>query len=254
MTGPKVLLFDLETAPATVFTFQLYQPIIGIDQIIEDSRIISWSAKWLGDRRVITMDEYHEDRGSMLAKMWELLDKADVIIGYNSKRFDEPWIRGELIREGYPPFSPIRHIDLYQIAKSNFRLLSGKLDWLSFVLLNDRKVKNPGFSMWRDCLMGDDDAKRKAWALMRKYGKKDTALLEPIYEILRPWIKIGVPNFGLYSGDEFVCPFCGSSEVQKRGFAYTPTGKFQRYQCQSEGCYAWSRDPHRLATTELRPA
>lgn len=248
----KTLLFDLETKPAKVYTFKLYQPIIGIEQIIEDSSIMSWSAMWEDKTKVLFASEYHDGRQEMLQKLWDLLDQADVIVTFNGKKFDEAWIRGELIREGFQPYSPVKHIDLYQVAKSNMRLISGKLDWLSWVLLKDRKVEHYGFKLWADCLSEDPEVKARAWRLMKRYGMKDTALMKPILEILRPWIKTGLPNAALYQGSDFACPACGGVDLQKRGYHYTGASKFQRYRCMS--CGHWPYDPKRLATTGLRPS
>lgn len=252
MTEPKILFLDIETAPAVCFTFSLWKPVIGMDQIIEPSRIIAWSAQWHGSKKTMFMSEYHDDRESMLREIHGLMSESQVIVGYNSKRFDYSWLTGEFILEGLTPLPPIHHVDLYQVAKSNMRLLSGKLDYLSLRLLDDRKVAHTGFKLWRDCLIGDVDAKAKAWKLMRTYSIKDTALMLPIFDILRPWIKT-FPNMGLFAEPgAFVCSKCGSADIQRRGYARSSAGVFPRFQCNA--CSGWSKSPVRISTTELRPA
>ena len=42
-----------------------------------------------------------------------------------------------------------------------------------------------------------------------------------------------------YYDNHRVCPKCGSQHVNKRGFAETNVGKFQRYRC--DDCGSWSR-------------
>lgn len=252
MNQPKILFLDIETAPAKVFVFQLFKPVIGMDQIIEPSRIIAWSAQWHGSKKTMFMSEFHDDRQSMLIEIHRLMSECDILVGYNSKRFDYSWLTGEFILEGLPPLPAIHHVDLYQVAKSNMRLLSGKLDYLSLRLLDDRKVSHTGFKLWRDCLSDDEEARAKAWKLMRTYSIKDTALMLPIFDILRPWIKT-FPNMGLYSEDEGpVCSKCGSANIQRRGYARSSAGIFARFHCQD--CSGWSKSPVRLATTSLRPA
>ena len=39
--------------------------------------------------------------------------------------------------------------------------------------------------------------------------------------------------------DEYKCPKCGSENLQRRGFATTTVGKYQRYQCKD--CGGWLR-------------
>lgn len=243
----KTLFLDIETRPASVYVFSLFKPVIGMDQIIEPSRIIAISWQWLGSKKTEFMSEFHDGADEMHAKMHEILDEADIVVGYNSKRFDIPWITGELILRGYAPPAPFFHIDLYQSAKQNMRLLSGKLDYLSLRLLDDRKVSHEGFNLWKSCMAGD----AKAWARMKKYALKDTALMLPIYDILRPWIK-GHPNVALIDGQFEACTKCSSSDLEKRGLKHTGTSSFQQYRCRA--CGSWSRGSQRVETTALRPA
>jgi rubredoxin len=87
------------------------------------------------------------------------------------------------------------------------------------------------------------DGVKSAWNLMKKYSKKDTILLYDVYEKIKPWITSGV-NMGMLvsEGDEAVCPACGSDQLQKRGFATTNSGKYQRYQCKNCGKYPRARN------------
>lgn len=240
----KVLALDIECTPGKVYTWSLWKPTIGITQIIEPPRMLCFSAQWQGSKKVLFYSEFHHSRKEMLDELHALLDEADVIITYNGKRFDLPWIHGELILEGYTPPSPVHHVDLYQVIKSNSRLLSNKLDYVAQRYLDDQKVTHSGFQLWVDCMAGDE----KAWNLMRKYAKKDTALLHPLYQKLLPWTK-GHPNAALHYGSEG-CPKCGSEDVQRRGYSYTGVSKFQRFRCND--CGAWSRSGKRVEGAELR--
>lgn len=246
----RTVALDIETAPAVVFAFSGFKVNIGLDQIIEDPRMMGISWQWEGEKKVHWMSEYHDTREDMLAKVHEILDEADVVIHYNGKRFDTPWILGELLVEGYPPPSPFAQIDLFQQLKSKARFFSGKLDYAARRLLDDSKVSHTGFKLWRDCLIGDDAEKAKAWALMKRYGIKDTALLFPLYNKIKGWITAGHPNRALIDGVDFGCPVCASTSVQRRGYAYTGISKFQRYQCTD--CGKWFRDGTRVGTTAGR--
>ena len=85
---------------------------------------------------------------------------------------------------------------------------------------------------------------------MKRYAIKDTALLPRLYDVLLPWIK--VPNVAVFADDDGVqrCTHCQSGNLQSRGFAFTTTGKYRRYQCQD--CGKWSRGSVRISTTPLR--
>lgn len=224
-------MWDVETRPHIAYSFQTFKAFISMDQIIEPARVICFSAQWYGSKTPIFFSEHHDDRGTMLSELHKLLDEADVVVTYNGKAFDVPWVEGEFIAEGMLPPSPYFHVDLYQVVRSRTRWPSKKLDYLSLRLLDDRKVHHTGFQLWLDCMAGD----AKAWALMKKYSIKDTQLMVPLYERLRPWVK-NHPNVGR---GEFTCPRCGSGEVQRRGHQVTVHTKYDRFQCQV--CGGWSR-------------
>ena len=58
---PKILLFDIETAPMEVYVWGLYKQFIPHTNIIKDSKgeekswyVLSWAAKWLYDENVVS--------------------------------------------------------------------------------------------------------------------------------------------------------------------------------------------------------
>jgi DNA polymerase elongation subunit (family B) len=238
----RILDIDIETAPAKVHAWGLFNQNIGLSQVLEDPRIMGFGAKWRHERRVQWYSEYHHDRPTMLSKAHDLLDEADVVVHYNGNTFDTPWIQGELAREGYDAPSPFKQIDLYRVAKRNMRFLSHKLQYVSGALLGDSKVQHSGHSMWVKCLEGTDEEKRKAWNEMRRYCIKDVRLLEPLSDKLRPYFPASV-NFAIYSpGDEMACQKCASTNLERRGIAYTAQRAYPQYRCHD--CGGWTRDSH----------
>lgn len=250
--GPKILLFDLETAPLSAWTFTLFKPVIGIDQIITEPRVICWTARWLGTKSktaVMFNSEHKTSPKEMLTELRDLMDEADVVVGYNSDSFDIPWVNEQLMIHDIELPSPYQMIDLYKLNKKHLRMPSRKLDYMARTLLGERKVAHRGIGLWIDCMVGEGAVKEKAWREMERYAKKDTLLLEPLFNIMRPFIRS--LNFGLFADRNFVCTHCGSPDLQARGFTTTVAGKFQRYQCNA--CGHWSKDPKRIETTALRP-
>ena len=91
--APKVLFFDIETAPILAYSWGIWDQNIGLNQIKEDWFILSWSAKWLGDDKIMYMDQRNARRVNndkkLLKAVWKLLDDADIVVTQNGKSFDQ---------------------------------------------------------------------------------------------------------------------------------------------------------------------
>lgn len=250
MTELKMLALDIETAPALVYTFSAHDTTIGHNQVVEFPRIIAFSAQWRGSKKVEFYSEYHHSRAEMLEALHTMLDEADAVVTFNGDRFDLPWIEGEFIVEGMKPPSPVMKIDLFKVVRSRTRWLHKKLDVVAKRILGDQKIPHQGFGLWMDCLRGDEETQKKAWALMKKYARKDTALLWPLFEELKPWIKMPHP---IANTPGLACRNCGNTHLQRRGTAKTLQGEYPRYQCVGDkGCGAWMRGPERTAVGDTR--
>lgn len=233
MTDVRTLILDIETSPTTAYVWQMFDNNLGLHQLIEPGGIMCWSAKWAGDEYIYYSGLNMASREEMALGIWEMLDEADEVVGWNSNSFDLKLINAMFLELGMGPPSPYKKVDLMRTVKSQMKFLSNKLDYISGRLDVGHKTEHNGFTTWVECLEG----KRAAWALMREYNENDVLLTESMYEKLRGWITSGV-NRSTISGD-FVCHNCGSSHLQKRGTAITTTMLYQRYQCMD--CGAWPR-------------
>lgn len=239
MNGPKILLCDIETAPILAHVWKIWDENIGLNQIESDWYVLSWSAKWLGDtsNKVMYADSRNnknlEDDSKLLKGIWELLDEADIVITQNGKSFDHKKLNARFILNGFKPPSSFKYIDTFLLAKKHFGFTSNKLEYMSDKLCKKYKklkhTKFAGFEMWKECLAGN----KEAWKEMEKYNKYDVLALEELYTKLIPWDN--TINFNLYHEDTTNKCTCGSTEFIKYGYAYTASGKFQRYQCKSCG-------------------
>jgi rRNA maturation protein Nop10 len=128
---------------------------------------------------------------------------------------------------------------LLTTVRTQFRFLSNKLDFVCQELGIGEKHPHSGADLWVRCMAGDAEA----WREMETYNIKDVELLESLYNHLLPWIR-NHPNHSVYTGD-MVCPNCGSTHHQKRGFSYSLAGKYQRHQCKD--CGNWFRGIKNLA-------
>ena len=231
----KILLLDIETAPNLAHVWGLWQQNVAINQLMESGYVLCWAAKWLGEEDIFFSSKRDHTSYEMLSSIHALIEEADAIITYNGKKFDLPTLNREFITHGLPPPSPYRNMDLLEVVRSQFRFPSNKLDYVTQALGVGKKIKHAGHELWVQCINGDKDA----WAAMQEYNINDVTIMEEVYEKLKPWMKQHV-NRGLYQDDKEVCPTCGSKNVQKRGYAYTLTNKYQKLCCMD--CRHWFRE------------
>ncbi len=237
----KILLLDVETAPNLVHVWGLWQQNVGLPQIIAAGYVMCWSAKWLGEE-IVYFDSVHRNTSKqMLKNIHELLDEADVVVHYNGTKFDIPTLNKEFLLHKMKPPAPFKQVDLLRVARSQFRFPSNKLDYVAKALDVGSKTKHAGHELWIRCLAGE----KAAWEQMEEYNCNDVTLLEDVYFRLLPWIK-NHPNHNLFKSK--VCPNCGSSHYQKRGYSYTSSCKYQRFQCND--CGGWFRERTNQLKTE----
>jgi hypothetical protein len=230
MPSPRLLLLDIETAPALALVWGLHDQNIGIDQIVKPSRVLCWSAKWHGEKEVHYCDERGGKKKMFLA-MRQLMLEADAVVTYNGNHFDLQKLNGEFVFHRIPPAPPITSIDLFKTVKG-LGWISGKLAFVGPFLNIGQKVKHEGFSLWSACLNGD----QAAWSRMAAYNKQDTQLLEGLYDILRPYIK-NHPHLGPPRGRSS-CPKCRSTRNVKAGKPrYTKNLIIERLECTK--CGGW---------------
>lgn len=219
---------------------------VSLSQLRESSRVMCFAAKWRGKRDVEFRSEFHDSHRDMVLFAHELLSEADAVITYNGDKHDLPHLRKEFLLAELPPPAPFQSIDLLKAVKKTARFPSNKLDYVAQALGVGGKLSHTGHELWVQCMAGDE----KAWDLMRRYNIQDVRITEKVYDRLLPWIP-SHPHVALYDdieGDS--CQNCGSTDLRKEGFAYTPLGKFQQYQCKK--CGRWSRGKRAIASVELR--
>lgn len=245
MSKPKILLFDIETSPLTTHTWSLYgEQSIGVNQIVKDWEILSWSAKWLGNNKVMYRDQRNNKNivndYKMIKAIWELLDQADIVITQNGRKFDVRKLNAKFVENKLGPPSSFKHIDTRMLAKSKFDLPSYSLEYMTkkfcrkYKKLKSRKFI--GHELWTECIAGNI----VAWKEMERYNKTDVLALEELYLFFRGWDD--TINLNIYRNDESeVCNSCGHHELQRRGYHHTLSGRFQIYRCKSCGHYTRSK-------------
>lgn len=259
---PKVLLFDIETAPIIAHVWSLWENNVSLNQIVADWHVLSWSAKWLESEdkkqlygphcKIMYSDQRKakniEDDKALLQGIWDLLNEADIVITQNGKSFDTKKLNARFLMNGFQPPGSVKHIDTKIIASKVFAFTSNKLEYMTDKLnVKYKKLKHtkfPGHEMWTQCLAGN----LEAWKEMETYNKYDVLALEELYHKLIPWDNS--LNFNLYHDEvDHVCK-CGSTTFIKNGFYYTGSGKFQKHKCKS--CGTEHRDKANLFSKEKK--
>lgn len=232
----RVAFLDLETAPNLGYTWAKYeQNVISFER---EWFLLSFAVKWSDKKRVHTFGlphfaGYEKDRADdkkLVAKLWSVLDEADLVIAHNGDRFDLRKANARFLQHGMTPPSPYRTVDTLKIARKYFALTSNKLNDVAKVLGLGKKSDTGGFQLWLDCMAGD----AAAWRKMLRYNANDVVLLEKVYEHLRPW-HTSHPDTHIGA-----CHACGSAKLQRRGVEFGNGKKYHRIQCN--GCGKWSRE------------
>lgn len=232
-TKPKILVIDIETAPAVAYVWRLFDENIPLDRLISPGRTICAAFKWYGEKGITFYSEWDDGPVAMFSGIRDALAEADAVVTFNGDKFDLPKLTGEFVQYGIKPAPPPTSIDLYKTVKK-LGLTSNKLAFVGPFLKVGGKLKHEGFELWRkvmgtDCTYGEQIA---AMDKMGRYNKQDVALTARVYKALRPYMA-NHPHIRVGA-----CPNCGSNHVQSRGYRYTRTMKIRKVECQS--CGAWS--------------
>ena len=178
----------------------------------------------------------------MVAGLYKLLGEAQVVIGFNHERFDNPHMATEFEAAGLPALPPTPQIDLLKVARRAFKMPFHRLGYLAERFGIADKLANDGWSMWRCCVVEDGQpflgpipqggGCAKHWGMCRRYSKRDTVVTHELYWHLRDggWIRKH-PHIGLFGGPLDGCPACGSSNRTQVKDIPTPTTAYPGFRC-----------------------
>jgi hypothetical protein len=247
--NPRILTIDIETSAHSMEGFGLFNQNFSLAQVRSWTQIISFAAKWYGERPMIFKSDFHDGHAAMLEGAFALVNEADIVVHYNGTTFDMKHLNREFALAGFGPASPYKNVDLLRVVKSNFRFGSNKLDHIAQQFGLGGKLSHPGAQLWADCMHGDDKTKAKAWALMKRYNIKDTKLTEELYDVLRPWIKAH-PHMGVMaSPDEIACNRCHSLDLVRSGEHTVNLIAYAQYKCNRCGGFVKGERLGRIANS-----
>lgn len=249
-TEARILVIDIERRPMLSYHWSPKVDYIPPSMNVERGGMISFAAKWYGERAITFRSVHHDGHDAMLAEAWRLMDEAHVIVGYNSQGFDVKHLCEEIVKAGERPPSPHFDVDLIKTVRARFRFPYNRLDEVCRDLGLDMKLANDGWELWLACINGDD----KAWRKMRAYNVRDVKVTEALYDRLRPWIK-GHPNVNMFREERVSgCGRCGSNDVEPSGFHYTQTRAYRMFACNGCGSYDRATNSEPTMTQHRRTA
>lgn len=233
----KRLFLDIETSYSVVATFSLWPKAISHDCILEDWYIICASWKWEGKKEIHNAKTYTNNDKKICKALSKAIIEADELVYHNGRKFDYKKINTRILVNGLPPIPKPRETDTLVQARKHFSFTSNRLDYIAKLLVDDAKIANkPG--LWMEALKKN----KGAIDSMAKYCDHDVVILEKVFDKIRPHIELGFnQNINEILGDK--CTSCGGDDLQSRGWYYTLTCKYRRYQCKT--CGKWCRSGNR---------
>jgi DNA-directed RNA polymerase subunit RPC12/RpoP len=244
---PKVLIYDIETAPAIGLFFGKPWDV-NIAKIVQHEYVFGFAYKWLAEEKIYTsyiwdFPKYGRDTKSLtgwtnnskdVVKAWaKLVNEADILVGHNSDQFDYKQMFGRLPLYNLPPVTKPQMVDTKKAAKQIGYYPSNKLDDLGGMLGTGRKLPHSGYpnaiELWWDCMNNRLKAKKH----MVAYNIIDVDRTEALYLKFRPYLT-NHPNMALIADQPDVCTTCGQNYgFTSAGFKYTTTTKYRYWLCKN---------------------
>ena len=241
----NVLLMDIETLFGVGRFWRVWKENIAPWQIIQPTCMLSWAAKWLFEPEVfgdiMTPEEaVVRDNKRIVKRMWDVMEKADVVIAHNGRAFDILRMNSEFLLHGFGQPAPYKVIDTCLAARKYFSFEHNTLDNLAERLGLSRKIHTDN-ELWVKCDAGDE----QALVDMLEYNKMDVMVLEEVYVKLRSWIK-DHPNLALFhsveeDGGAPRCRTCTSTNLDLLGEYTTSVNRYNSYRCKDCGAIMRSR-------------
>jgi len=165
----KVVYIDIETSLVDAKVFRTGNQFIQASQLTSQTRILTMAGGTMYDlltageegmwscsnHRSSTFKKNPLDDTEILATVWDILDKAEVVVAHNAA-FDKGWLMGRFLELGWKLPSRFFLFCTYRNL-TPFNLTSKKLDELSQTLIGTKKLPTD-MNLWRRCSEGDKEA------------------------------------------------------------------------------------------------
>jgi len=245
---PKILIWDIEVSPRTVYCWRLGEQYVSPDQMITDNFIISiaWQWYYTGESGVIYLtpkEVLARDDKRILTKFYQIAAQADFYVYHNGDSFDLKEFTTRLIKSKLPPLPPVKSFDTLKLARRYFKFHSNKMDEICRALKIGQKL-HTGMELWIACVKGNAKALKK----MSLYNIRDVEINAKLFTKLLPFIKLGVRlRQPLVDKDKVgseinkhECPHCGNTKGHTVNSKYMNVRGGVRYYISCGKCGAHS--------------
>lgn len=179
---PRRLIFDIETSPNIVFSWNIGNRCsLSMENIIQERAIICICYKWEDSPIVGKLVWEAGNDKKMLQEFAKVMDSADELVSHNGDSFDIRWIRARCMYHNIAISPKFNSIDTLKLARAQFKLNSNKLNYIAQFLGLGSKISTE-YNLWKKICLNKD---KKALKEMVDYCENDVILLEKVYKALK---------------------------------------------------------------------
>lgn len=189
----------------------------------------------------------------VVKKYIEVATAAGIIIGQNSRSFDDKVMMGRIIIHDLDPPTPFQTIDTKSELQGVARYDQNGLDYVSKLYGHGGKHETGGIDLWWECM--DIPGFKKGNPLMQRkmvrYCENDVVKTEKKYDREFRFYKRH-PNMNLITGQTDACPKCGvAAGFTLHGSYFTSTSEFKVWRCSNCGSHPRSRVSEKVEKSRL---
>jgi hypothetical protein len=212
----KILVYDIETSRVSAKLFWTGKTYINWKQIRGIPQIISVSWRWLGEEKVEHLKwdmKTHTDE-KLMKEFLKVYNKADMVVGYNNRNFDDRWINAKAMRYNLFVNMYVKSFDLIKHSKKSFRLISYSMAYLAEFFGVTLKQGHEGILMWDMIEDGTPEQQAEYIEKMINYNVGDIITTEEIFLKLRKYMGHTIHVGAFEGGEKYSCPHCGGTNVE----------------------------------------
>jgi len=238
-----VLLLDLEVSPILGTTYEAYKS--NLIWIEKPPMIVTMAWQWFGEDEIHVKglpdyDGYkpgweHLNDRDLCEELYDLLEKADLIVGHNEKKFDLTIARSRFLAHGFRPTKEWFIEDTLQILWKRFRLPKNNLEAACEYVGLPGKTKFTHADFIKGCIAGN----KEDWEGMKTYNARDIEITKAFYAKISPWNNSHA-NLNLILRGGQLCRVClangrTATNVAKNGTEYLKMSARAKYRCLTCG-------------------
>lgn len=233
----KILIYDIETPRLRAEVWWSGNQYV--KEIIDEPRIISICWKFYGDEKVYSghWDLSSQCDKKMLKSFLCDYNRADIVVGFNNKNFDNRWVNGRAVKHKLDVNTFVRTLDLMKEAKRVIRVPSYSLSYLlDYFEIPQKKLQHEGIVMWKKIQYGTSDERTEYIKKMVNYNINDILATEALFVRMLPIVKLPSHLGVSYGSAKHSCPLCGEVDgIVHLGESITAAGTVSHLmQCKKD--------------------